>query len=293
MNPDINSNTTLLGLLGHPVGHSRSPFIYNSLASYFGHDLVYLCFDVEPDDLAYAVRGGLSLGVKGFNVTVPHKQDVRLFLSGEDEDAGKVGAVNTLKRTEEGWYGYNTDLYGFMRSLDSDGIKLKDKNVVVLGAGGASRAIICAVLKCGAKKLVIFNRTYEKARALADEFGAAFKDTEVTSFATEAALLAAMDNDGGGWIAVNTTSLGMYPNTGEKLISDKKFYELCDTGVDIIFNPAKTAFMEAMEAGKEGNRAYNGLKMLLYQGLRSYEIWNDVSVPDDVAEDIYKKMKDM
>ena len=293
MSSGINSSTMLMGLLGHPVGHSRSPFIHNSLSEHFGKDMVYLCFDVEPDELAYAVRGGLALGVKGFNVTVPHKQDVRLFLSGEDGDAKLVGAVNTLKRTEDGWYGYNTDLYGFMSALRSDGIDLKGKNVVVLGAGGASRAIICAVLKSSARKLVICNRTYEKAKALADEFGDAYKDTEITAFATDAALIAAMENDGSGWIAVNTTSLGMYPKTGEKLVNDKKFYELCDTGIDIIFNPARTAFMEAIEAGKEGNHAYNGLKMLVYQGVRSYEIWNDVSVPDEVVKDIYMKMKDM
>lgn len=288
MSFEITARTGLLGLLGHPVGHSVSPFIQNSLAEYFGHDLRYLAYDVEPENLEAAVKGAYALKVKGLNVTVPHKQAVRQFLSCEDEAAARIGAVNTLKREADGWHGFNTDLPGFLRALRSDGIVLKGRNVVVLGAGGAARAIVNAVLESEVNKLFIYNRTYERAAELAADVAGGYPDACIVAAPSLNELIAAMKAENTGFVAVNTTSVGMYPNVDAKLIEDEEFYKLCDTAVDIIFNPSKTAFMKAVEEAKEGNRAENGLKMLLFQGVRSYEIWNDVEVPDEVAMEIYK-----
>ena len=290
MSFEISAHTGLLGLLGHPVGHSRSPFIQNSLSEYFNADLRYLAYDVEPESLSDAVKGAYALKIKGLNVTVPHKQAVREFLVYEDEAAARIGAVNTLKREADGWHGYNTDMPGFLRALQSDGVDIKDKNVVVLGAGGAARAIVCGVLESKARRLVIYNRTYEKAQELAAYFSEFYPAADIFAVATVEELKETMAADGDGWIAVNTTSVGMYPDTESRLIDDPGFYRLCKTGVDIIFNPAETAFMKAVEEAGEGRRAYNGLKMLLFQGVRSFEIWNDVEVPDELAMKIYKAL---
>ena len=287
MSFEITAHTALFGLLGHPVGHSVSPFIHNSLSEHFGHDLRYLAYDVEVAALKAAVEGAYALKIKGLNVTVPHKQAVREFLLSEDEAAARIGAVNTLKRVDGGWQGYNTDMPGFIRALESDGISVKGRHVCVLGAGGAARAIICALLKCGAAKLVIYNRTCEKAQALAEEFAPLYPECDMEAAHSYDDLLKSMRGTGEKWLAVNTTSVGMYPNVDDILIKDEAFYKLCYRGVDIIFNPAKTAFMKAIEAADKDNKAYNGLKMLLFQGIRSYEIWNDVSISDEVAMQIY------
>ncbi|MBR6257387.1 MAG: shikimate dehydrogenase [Lachnospiraceae bacterium] len=293
MSFEITSRTGLLGLLGHPVGHSVSPFIQNSLAEHFGHDLRYLAYDVEPDALEAAVKGAYALKIRGLNVTVPHKQAVRAFLAYEDEAAARIGAVNTLKREADGWHGYNTDMPGFLRALKSDGINLKGRNVVVLGAGGAARAIVSAVLESEAKKLFIYNRTYEKAAEMAAYFTSEYPGSCIVALSAIDELTAAMKAEETQFAAINTTSAGMYPNVDDKPVDDEEFYRLCDTGVDIIFNPLRTAFMKAVEDAKEGNRAVNGLKMLLFQGVRSYEIWNDVEVPDEVAMKIYAGLTDL
>lgn len=290
MSFEISAHTGMLGLLGHPVGHSRSPFIQNSLSEYFNEDLRYLAFDVEPENLGDAVKGAYALKIKGLNVTVPHKQAVREFLAFEDEAAKRIGAVNTLKREADGWHGYNTDMPGFLRALESDGVDITGKNVVVLGAGGAARAIVCGVLEKKAGKLLIYNRTYEKAAEMSRYFAQFYPEADILTASGGQELNEMMSAEGEGWIAVNTTSVGMYPDTESKLLNDPEFYRLCSVGVDIIFNPAKTAFMKAVEEAGEGRSAFNGLKMLLFQGIRSFEIWNDVEVPDELAMKIYESL---
>ena len=259
MSFEITARTGLLGLLGHPVGHSVSPFIHNRLAQHFGHDLRYLAYDVDPGDLKAAVEGAYALKVKGLNVTVPHKQAVRAFLTSEDEAAARIGAVNTLKREADGWHGYNTDMPGFMRALKSDGVDLKGRKAVVLGAGGAARAVVCAVIESGADKLFIYNRTYERAKALADDILAIYPDADVVCASSSDALTGLMRAEGEQFVAINTTSVGMHPDTDAKLIDDSCFYELCDTGVDIIFNPVKTQFMKAIRSAGDGKRACTGV----------------------------------
>ena len=290
MSTAISAHTGLLGLIGHPVGHSKSPLIQNRLAEHFDLDLRYLAYDVEPDSLRAAAEGAYALKIKGLNVTVPHKQAVREFVAAEDEMAARIGAVNTLKREADGWHGYNTDMPGFLRALDSDGVSLKGKNVVVLGAGGAARAIVCGILESGAGKLLIYNRTLENAVKMQEYFAGFYPEADMTCASSAEDLVTIMKACDDDWIAVNTTSVGMHPNVDDILIDDKRFYALCRTGVDIIFNPPVTSFMKAVEKAQEGNHAYNGLKMLLFQGVRSFEIWNDVEVPDEVSMEIYKEL---
>ncbi|MCR5251122.1 MAG: shikimate dehydrogenase [Lachnospiraceae bacterium] len=287
----ITARTGILGLLGHPVGHSLSPCLQNGLAEFMGTDQCYLAYDVEPSDLEKAVEGAHALGMSGLNVTVPHKQAVREFLLKEDEVAARIGAVNTLKRREGGWKGYNTDVSGFLRACDSDGVELKGKKIVLLGAGGAAYAVLYGILSREPKRVLIYNRSVDRAQALQDHMREHFPETDLSVAFNLQELLEKMSRAGDGWVAVQTTSLGMYPETESKAVEDPAFYELLECGVDIVFNPAETAFMKAVRAAGPDKKAYNGLKMLLFQGVRSFEIWNDVSVPDEVALELLGRMR--
>ena len=258
---DINGTTRVCGLIGNPVAHSISPVIHNRLAGLRGDNLVYATFKVEAGNVAAAVKGAYALDILGLNVTVPHKQAIIDELVDIDELAAAIGAVNTLVRTEGGFKGYNTDILGLDRELSDVGISLEDKCVVIIGAGGAARAIafLCAGKK--ASEIYIMNRTLEKAQNIADA---------VNEYAKKDIAKAAGISECGSF--------------------DKKDYIVIQTtGVDIIYNPYETMFMKLMK--KHGKPAYNGLKMLLYQGVAAYELWNDCKISSDMADIIYEDMK--
>lgn len=281
-----DGRTRTCGLIGNPVEHTLSPVIHNTLAEDFSHNLVYVPFRVEAERVEEAVKGAYALNILGCNVTVPHKSAVIPFLKEIDPMAEKIGAVNTLVRTEGGYKGYNTDLPGLYRAMVSDGVKIEGEQVLVLGAGGVARAAAMLMADKGAKRIVIINRTIEKAEALA---------AEIAKFYPEVSLEAAGLGDLSGftekhaYLAIQATNIGMYPKCEETLIENPEFYEAIHTGYDMIFNPADTRFMKLVREG--GGKAYNGLKMLLYQGVIAYELWNQVSVSDAQAEKIYEKMK--
>ena len=270
---DINGTTRVCGLIGNPVAHSISPVIHNRLAGLRGDNLVYATFKVEAGNVAAAVKGAYALDILGLNVTVPHKQAVIDELVDIDELAAAIGAVNTLVRTEGGFKGYNTDILGLDRELSDVGISLEDKCVVIIGAGGAARAIafLCAGKK--ASELYIMNRTLEKAQNIAKAAGI----SECGSF------------DKKDYIVIQTTSVGLHPHDDETAVTADEFYENAAAGVDIIYNPYETMFMKLMK--KHGKPAYNGLKMLLYQGVAAYELWNDCKISSDMADIIYEDMK--
>ncbi|MDE7277063.1 MAG: shikimate dehydrogenase, partial [Lachnospiraceae bacterium] len=159
----MDGKTRLCGLIGNPVEHTMSPVIHNTLAEKCGHNLVYVPFLVEQGRIEEAVTGAYALNVLGMNVTVPYKSDVIGSLVEVDELASHIGAVNTLVRTEEGYKGYNTDMTGLYRAMTSEGIRIEGEEIVLLGAGGAARAVayLCGAQK--AAKVYLLNRTLEKA----------------------------------------------------------------------------------------------------------------------------------
>ena len=203
------------------------------------------------------------------NVTVPHKQRVMEFLSELDEDARAIGAVNTLVRTDEGYKGYNTDGAGFSRALAKAGIRIEGEHCLLMGAGGAAKAAAYVLAKGGAAKIHILNRNEARARELAG-----YINTLTGSGLAEALPLEGYRNlpvRKNGYLAVQSTSVGMYPNTDSAPIEDREFYRLIDEAVDIIYTPAETKFMRLVR--EAGGRAVNGLNMLIYQGVISYELW--------------------
>ncbi len=282
---EIKGTTKVCGLIGNPVAHSISPVIHNNLAELCGIDLVYETFKVENDLVADAVKGAYALNIQGLNVTVPHKQKVMEVLKDIAPLAEAIGAVNTLVRVEGGYKGYNTDILGLERELEDAGIEISGRDVIILGAGGASRAIAFLCADKGAENVYLFNRTLEKAELIADAVNRHFKKDIVTPYNIKDYSALA----GNEYIAIQTTSVGLHPNDDEAVIESADFYEKLAAGVDVIYNPVKTKFMKLVEA--QGKPAYNGLKMLLYQGIASFELWNNITVSKEQVDIVYDRMK--
>ena len=255
---DINGYTRTCGLIGNPVEHTLSPVIHNTLSMVLGKNLAYVPFHVETGRLEDAVKGAFALNLLGINVTVPYKSDVIPYLDDIDPLASNIGAVNTLVRTEKGYKGYNTDMPGLYRAMCEDGVKVKGQKVLILGAGGVARAVAMMLLDKGAKEAIILNRTVEKAQSIADEVN--HLTGKKRKFA-KALSIDAYDTlpEGERYLAIQATSVGMYPDCDAAVIEDPTFYKRVHTGYDLIFNPPKTRFMELVEA--QGGKAYKILSI--------------------------------
>ena len=282
---EINGKTMVCGLIGNPVEHTLSPMIHNTLAERLGHNLIYVPFPVETGRLGEAVTGAYALQFPGLNVTVPYKSEVIACLKEIDGLAHDIGAVNTLVRIDGGYKGYNTDMEGLYRAMQSEGIQVGGERIILLGAGGAARAVayLCAVK--GADKVYMLNRTLSKAQTVAEE---------VNRKAGREVILPMLMEDyvtlpDGQYLAIQGTSVGLAPHAEEVVIADDSFYEKIHTGFDLIYSPWETRFMKLTKS--HGGKAYNGLKMLLYQGIIAYELWNDVHVSDEDAQTVYEKLK--
>lgn len=268
-----DSQTRVCALIGAPVAHSLSPVLHNAAFSYYGLNRVYLAFEVEK--LAEAIEGARAFGITGLNVTIPYKTAVMRYLDEIDLLAGKIGAVNTIANYDGCLKGYNTDAQGFLRALLEEGIQPRGRNFVILGSGGAARAISFALAESGAR-FWLLNRTIEKAaelsRDLEDCFGQRFPALELN----EANLGKVLDAD---VVVVNTTSIGMSPRVEETPIPQ----ELLWPGLivfDIVYNPLKTRLLREAEA--VGAKAMCGLSMLIYQAALSFEIWTGLEAPVEI-----------
>lgn len=282
---EINGKTRTCGLIGNPVEHTLSPMIHNTLAELLGHNLVYVPFPVKAGQVAQAVSGADALNLLGLNVTVPYKSAVIECLKEIDGLAGNIGAVNTLVRTAGGYKGYNTDMEGLYRAMVSEGISIAGETVILLGAGGAARAVayLCAVK--GAAQVYMLNRTLDKAQAVAGEVNRAMERDVIYPMALkDYTMLPA-----GKYLTIQGTSVGLAPHAEEAVITDDAFYEKVGTGFDLIYRPWETKFMQLTRA--HGGQAYNGLKMLLYQGIIAYELWNDVKISEEEAQVVYERLK--
>ncbi|WP_406532549.1 shikimate dehydrogenase [Methanobrevibacter sp.] len=277
---NIKGSTNIVGLIGHPVEHSFSPPMHNAAFAELGLDYAYVAFDVNPDDLKSAVDGAKSLNIKGFNVTIPHKIEVMQYLDELDEVARLIGAVNTIDF--KNLKGYNTDGIGAVRAIE-EVTSIKDKNVVVAGAGGASRAISFYLAKFGAGSMTILNRNVNKAQNLADDvlksdlIGDVGADSisEIDSYLKDADIL------------VDTTPLGMDPHINDEPIAKSDAMHEDLVVFDAVYNPNETVLLK--EAIKAGAKPVYGIKMLLYQGAESFKIWTGRDAPIDVMQDALNK----
>ena len=279
MKTNINSNTGLYSIIGDPVHHSLSPILHNNFFSKRNMDSIYISLLVKKDNLKNEVEF-LRNNLKGFNVTIPHKEVIIPYLDEVDPLALEYGAVNTVKVINGKLIGYNTDGWGFIKSLDSINVSLENKNVLLLGSGGAGRVAAFEILRSGGN-LTIATRNIHKAEDLKEDL-LKFYDTTINTLQI-GEINQTFD------IIVNSTPVGMYPNINESPI-DENILEKSELVYDMTYNPYETKFLSL---GKKASaKAINGLPMLLYQGLKSMEIWTgepSTSEEEDYILDLLKK----
>jgi shikimate dehydrogenase len=279
-NKVISGKTRLCGIIGDPVEHTMSPVMHNAAFRQMGVDYLYVPFKVKQEELARAIDGVRALNIRGLNVTIPHKVTVIQFLDKLDHLAEKIGAVNTIVNDDGVLTGYNTDGAGFLQALLEKGIEPRGKNIVILGAGGASRAISFSLADRGAH-LVILNRALELdwAEELASRISQIFaKEVEALELNRES-LARVLDRAN---IVVNATSVGMTPNIDETPVTS----DLLKPGLivfDIVYNPIKTRLLREAEAA--GAKTISGLDMLVWQGALAFEKWTGLKAPVELMRE--------
>ena len=271
----IKGSTNIVGLIGHPVEHSFSPPMHNAAFDALNMDYAYVAFDVNPNDLKSAIEGAESLNIKGFNVTIPHKVDVMQYLDELDEVARLIGAVNTIDF--KNLKGYNTDGIGAVKAIE-EVTSIKNKNVIVAGAGGASRAISFYIAKYGAESLTILNRNEVKAESLASDVS----DSGLIGEVAYDSINAIGNYMEGADVLIDTTPLGMHPNISDEPIVKADMMDEDLVVFDAVYNPNETVLIK--EVIKANAKPVYGIKMLLYQGAESFKIWTGKTAPIDVME---------
>jgi len=274
----LSGKTRLCGIIGDPIEHTMSPVMHNAAFKKLGLDYVYVPFRVKQEELGGAIEGMKALNITGLNVTIPHKVAVIQFLDELDYLADKIGAINTVVNDGGVLKGYNTDATGFLQSLLDRGIEPEGKRVVVLGAGGASRAISFILAERGSS-LVILNRTLDKAKICADRISEV-SQREATALKLDKENLAAAISEAD--ILINTTSVGMSPNVNETPVaSDLLRPDLVI--FDIVYNPIKTRLYR--EAEVAGAVTISGLDMLVWQGALAFEKWTGLKAPVEIMKE--------
>lgn len=271
----------LFAVLGDPIGHSMSPQMHNDLFSFYNINASYLPFQVKSDRLEDAVKGLKALGAGGFNVTVPHKSAIIPYLDEVDELAMNIGAVNTVVNENGKLIGYNTDGPGFFKGLEGYMPSLSGKRVLIIGAGGAARAIFFTLAKNGPLSIDIANRTINTAEKLIEECPFSLSSKAVS-------LDTAKELMGGYDLIIQTTMIGMHPKVSEQPV---KFTKLKEQALvcDIIYNPLHTQFL--LEAKQKGALIQNGIDMFVYQGALAFEKWTGI-FPDvqRMRENVLKQL---
>lgn len=274
----ITGKTKLLGVIGDPIEHSLSPVMHNAAIAHMGLDYVYLPLPVQTADLGVAIAGFTAIGLQGFSVTIPHKQAIISVLSEVSAIAKLVGAVNTVWRTEQGWSGTNTDVEGFIAPLQALNRDWSQTTPVILGHGGAARAVVVGCVKLGCAEIHVVGRNVQKLSQFQQSWVNApllvtlnvHRWEELPELIPQAELF------------VNTTPVGMYPNVEQSPL-DAAAMQLLRPGAiayDLIYTPNPTQFLR--QAKQQGAIAIDGLEMLVQQGAAALKIWVGQMPPVDI-----------
>ncbi|MEM9449562.1 MAG: shikimate dehydrogenase [Cyanobacteria bacterium P01_E01_bin.6] len=274
----IQGTTKLLGVIGDPVKHSFSPAMHNAAIAHLGVDYVYLPLPISSARLNNALLGFEAIGLQGFNITIPHKQAIIPLLDTISETAQAIGAVNTVWRTETGWSGTNTDIDGFLAPLQAMNRPWSQLNALVLGNGGAARAVVAGCASLGCLSVHVVGRSAEK---LAD-FKQSWQGSPVEGCLSVhpwdrlSDLIATTD------LIINTTPVGMAPNIEASPLSADVAARIPSQAIayDLIYTPSPTVFLQ--QATAQGAIAIDGLEMLVQQGAAALNIWLQQPVPIDV-----------
>ncbi|MBS9384911.1 MAG: shikimate dehydrogenase [Dolichospermum sp. BR01] len=266
----ITGKTQLLGVIGHPVSHSLSPLMHNAALAKLGLDYVYLPFPVAPENLERAIAGFASIGVVGFSITIPHKQAILPLLSEISPIAQAIGAVNTVTRQGDKWVGTNTDVEGFIAPLQTTYHQdWSQKKAVILGNGGAARAVVAGCIQLGLAEIHVVGRNLQKLQAFTQSWqNSPFADKFQVHEWQELPNLLHQAN-----LLVNTTPMGMYPHVDESPLSSQEMGYLPGDAIvyDLIYIPKPTKFLHLAE--KQGAIMIDGLEMLVQQGAAALKIW--------------------
>lgn len=280
VNTKIRGTTHLFAVIGDPIAHSISPEIHNRIFEKMDVDKAYMPLQIRPQDLQSAISL-LRDNFKGFNVTIPHKQEIMKYLSIIDKRAKAYGAVNTVKIEDGMLKGYNTDGLGFMKSLEQENIALEDKNILLLGAGGAARVVAYELLHKGCR-VTVANREEKRAQQLKAEL--------LESTGSQRIDVCGIEEIQAGYdCVVNATPLGMHPLTEEMPIKEKA---LQGVGLvyDLVYNPDQTKLLKT--AAKKGIKTINGFSMLFYQAIKAQEIWLGETIPENITLQVFDEMKE-
>lgn len=275
----------IVGLVGYPLGHSLSPAMHNAAYRELGLDYEYLPFEVPPEDLPEAIGGMRALHIAGFNVTVPHKERIVPLLDEVTKLAKVIGAVNTVENQDGHLVGYNTDAPGFIESLREDAkFEPKKKKAVVLGAGGASRAVSTILAEVGIKSLIITDILDDKSKELADYIDSYFeiecRSAEMYSPDLQKAIA-------GADLLVNTTPLGMFPKADDCPLPENVLLKKQTLVYDLVYNPTETKLLTIAKAA--GCKTCSGLGMLIRQGALAFSIFTGEEPPIETMWDAARK----
>jgi shikimate dehydrogenase len=281
----VTGKTKLLGIIGKPLEHSLSPVMQNAALNYLNLDYIYIPFPVTGADIAKALGGFEAINLVGFNVTIPHKQAIIPLLTEVSPIAQMVGAVNTVWRTGRGWSGTNTDVAGFIAPLQSLNRDWYNITPVILGAGGAARAVVVGCEQLGCREIHLIGRNLAKL----EEFRQSWHNSGLT-----AKILVHPWEELSGIIAntqllINTTPVGMYPKGEESPVEEKALEKLPEKAIvyDLIYTPNPTQFLKL--AARQGAVTIDGLEMLVQQGAAALEIWVKEKPPVEVMRQSLRK----
>lgn len=268
----------LFALIGNPVEHSLSPEMHNAAFQALGLECFYTAFQVDSDRLGEAIEDARAIGIQGLNVTIPHKVSVLQYLDELDDSANQVGAVNTIANRDGRLVGYNTDGLGALRAMEQNNVKPDGRRVMLLGAGGAARAI-AFTLAGRVESLSILNRSGNKAKNLAADLQSIFGKHVSWGSLTPTAVAKVIET---AEIIINSTPVGMYPQVEETII-DRELLRPNMAVFDIVYNPIKTKLLKDAEA--TGARTVSGVEMLLHQGAEAFKTWLGIMPPINVMRE--------
>lgn len=274
----FNLDTKIIGLIGHPIRHTYSPLMHNISFELLGLNYIYLPFDLPLSSLKDAVKGMVALGIKGFNITIPHKENIIPFLKNVSEEASIVGAVNTVVNDNGVLNGFNTDVNGIIETLMPFKDEIFNEEVCIIGAGGAARSAIYALIRhFKPRHINIINRTEQKAESLKNYFKTKMHYNALKTYELIPPDL--VDLFKNSKLIINTTSVGMLPNIDDTVINLPQAFVKGQIVFDIVYNPVKTKLLQIAKA--EGATTINGLKMFVHQGAKSFELWTGLEMPVD------------
>lgn len=282
MNYTISGYTRLVGLLGYPIRHSKSPHMHNMAFQHLGLNYAYLVFEVNESNLKEAISAMKTLDVAGFNVTMPNKSNVIPLLDEVSPEARLIGSVNTVRNDNGRLIGYNTDGKGYVMSLRDEGISPEGKRFVMAGAGGAARSVAIQLALDGAEEIVILNRDAAASEEISKAINNNIKGCKtITSDYNDVKLKNQLKEAD---IFINCTPLGMHPHEDKSIISDSSllYPELIVS--DIVYSPPKTKLLQMAE--EVGCKNFNGLGMMIGQGALAFKIWTGVDMPIDYIKEI-------